>query len=110
MDTFNSYFYQAKNLIMSLNIPKYPNKSIIFNTYKSNLSPHTSFKPFQRRKQYLKMLQGIIRNTEYGGHQHRRDDLLRCFARIFCEEGDTSKEDQTLVRAISNEFPQYFKA
>ncbi|XP_038215929.1 NCK-interacting protein with SH3 domain [Zerene cesonia] len=63
-----------------------------------------------RRQQYLKVLQGIIRNTEYGAHLHRRDDLLRCFARIFCEEGDSSREDQALVRAISNEFPQFFKA
>ncbi|OWR43561.1 NCK-interacting SH3 domain-containing protein [Danaus plexippus plexippus] len=63
-----------------------------------------------RRQQYLKILQGIIRNTDYGAHLHRRDDLLRCFARIFCEEGDISRDDQTLVRAISNEFPQYFKA
>lgn len=65
---------------------------------------------FQRREQYLKILQGIIRNTEYEAHLHRRDDLLRCFARIFCEEGDSSRVDQALVRAISNEFPQYFKA
>ncbi|XP_045445913.1 NCK-interacting protein with SH3 domain [Melitaea cinxia] len=63
-----------------------------------------------RRRQYLKILQGIIRNTDYGSHLHRRDDLLRCFARIFCEEGDSSRDDQALVRAISNEFPQYFKA
>ncbi|XP_030038903.2 NCK-interacting protein with SH3 domain [Manduca sexta] len=63
-----------------------------------------------RRQQYLKILQGIIRNTEYGAHLHRRDDLLRCFARIFCEESDGSRDDQALVRAISNEFPQYFKA
>ncbi|XP_041977373.1 NCK-interacting protein with SH3 domain [Aricia agestis] len=64
----------------------------------------------ERRQQYLRMLQGIIRNTDYGAHLHRRDDLLRCFARIFCEEGDASRADQALVRAISNEFPQYFKA
>ncbi|XP_063378241.1 NCK-interacting protein with SH3 domain [Cydia fagiglandana] len=63
-----------------------------------------------RRQEYLKILQGIIRNTDYGSHLHRRDDLLRCFARIFCEEGDSSRDDQALVRAISNEFPQYFKA
>ncbi|XP_063531045.1 NCK-interacting protein with SH3 domain [Cydia strobilella] len=62
------------------------------------------------RQEYLKILQGIIRNTDYGSHLHRRDDLLRCFARIFCEEGDCSRDDQALVRAISNEFPQYFKA
>lgn len=63
-----------------------------------------------RREQYLLILQGIIRNTEYECHLHRRDDLLRCFARIFCEEGLCSREDQTLVRAISNEFPHYFKS
>ncbi|XP_023940487.1 NCK-interacting protein with SH3 domain [Bicyclus anynana] len=63
-----------------------------------------------RRQQYLKILQGIVRNTDYGAHLYRRDDLLRCFARIFCEEGDLSRDDQALVRAISNEFPQYFKA
>ncbi|XP_061712409.1 NCK-interacting protein with SH3 domain [Cydia pomonella] len=63
-----------------------------------------------RRQEYLKILQGIIRNTDYGSHLHRRDDLLRCFARIFCEEGDSSRGDQALVRAVSNEFPQYFKA
>lgn len=62
-----------------------------------------------RQQQYLQILQGIIRSTDYGSHVHRRDDLLRCFARIFCEEGDTSLEDQALVRAISNEFPQHFK-
>uniref|UniRef100_A0A2A4JQU5 SH3 domain-containing protein n=1 Tax=Heliothis virescens TaxID=7102 RepID=A0A2A4JQU5_HELVI len=62
-----------------------------------------------RREQYLRILQGIIRNTDYGAHVHRRDDLLRCFARIFCEEGECSREDQALVRAISNEFPQFFK-
>ncbi|XP_072943937.1 NCK-interacting protein with SH3 domain [Epargyreus clarus] len=63
-----------------------------------------------RRHQYLRILQGTIRNTDYGAHLHRRDDLLRCFARIFCEEGEPSLNDQALVRAISNEFPQYFKA
>ncbi|XP_047513038.1 NCK-interacting protein with SH3 domain isoform X2 [Pieris napi] len=63
-----------------------------------------------RREHYLRILQGIIRNTEYSSHLHRRDDLLRCFARIFCEEGECSREDQVLVRAISNEFPQFFKA
>ncbi|XP_052757518.1 NCK-interacting protein with SH3 domain [Galleria mellonella] len=63
-----------------------------------------------RRQQYLRILQGIIRNTDYGAHLHRRQDLLRCFARIFCEEVEASRDDQALVRAISNEFPQYFKA
>ncbi|KAL4714574.1 hypothetical protein ACJJTC_006620 [Scirpophaga incertulas] len=60
--------------------------------------------------QYLKVLQGIIRNTNYEAHLHRRQDLLRCFARIFCEENEASRDDQAQVRAISNEFPQYFMA
>ncbi|CAH0406419.1 unnamed protein product [Chilo suppressalis] len=64
----------------------------------------------ERRRQYLKILQGIVRNTDYESHHHRQQDLLRCFARIFCEENDASREDQALVRAISNEFPQYFMA
>ncbi|KAJ0180613.1 hypothetical protein K1T71_004017 [Dendrolimus kikuchii] len=71
----------------------------------ADLSPRDA-----HRQRYLLILQGIIRNTEYGSHLHRRDDLLRCFARIFCEEGECSRDDQTLVRAISNEFSQYFKA
>lgn len=50
-----------------------------------------------------------MRNTNYADHLHRRDDLLKCFTRIFCEESDHSKADQKLVREISNEFPQYFK-
>ncbi|KOB75852.1 Transcription initiation factor TFIID subunit 5, partial [Operophtera brumata] len=52
----------------------------------------------------------VTRRLDYGAHLHRRDDLLRCFARIFCEEGDASRDDQALVRAISNEFPHFFKA
>ncbi|XP_011565114.3 NCK-interacting protein with SH3 domain [Plutella xylostella] len=64
----------------------------------------------ERRQDYLKILQGVIRNTPYGSHLHRRDDVLRCFARIFCEEGAASRRDQALVRAVSNEFPMYFKA
>ncbi|CAG9783845.1 unnamed protein product [Diatraea saccharalis] len=64
----------------------------------------------ERRQQYLKILQGIIRNTDYEAHLHRKQDLFRCFARIFCEENEASRDDQALVRAISNEFPQYFMA
>ncbi|CAG9114408.1 unnamed protein product [Plutella xylostella] len=54
----------------------------------------------ERRQDYLKILQGVIRNTAYGSHLHRRDDVLRCFARIFCEEGAASRRDQALVRAL----------
>lgn len=50
-----------------------------------------------------------MRNTNYADYLHRRDDILKCFTRIFCEESDQSKADQKLVREISNEFPQYFK-
>ncbi|XP_077292148.1 NCK-interacting protein with SH3 domain [Arctopsyche grandis] len=63
----------------------------------------------ERRRLYLKLCLGILRHTDYS-HCHRQADLLRCFTRIFCEEGEASVCDQALVRTISNEFPQYFKA
>lgn len=63
-----------------------------------------------KRQQYLHLCAGVVRNTDYGSHLHRREDILRCFSRIFCEETDISKNDQALVRTISNSFPQYFKA
>ncbi|KAK7791899.1 hypothetical protein R5R35_005422 [Gryllus longicercus] len=63
-----------------------------------------------RRRQYLELCRLVMRNTPYHEHHHRRDELLKCFTRIFCEETDASRHDQQLVREISNEFPQYFKA
>ncbi|XP_022905366.2 NCK-interacting protein with SH3 domain [Onthophagus taurus] len=63
----------------------------------------------KRRQQYLELCKRVMRNTNYGEHQHRRDDILKCFTRIFCEETEQSKIDQKLVREIMNEFPHYFK-
>lgn len=63
----------------------------------------------QRRSQYLELCRRVMRNTNYSDYLHRRDDILKCFTRIFCEEYDQSKPDQKLVKEISNEFPQYFK-
>lgn len=71
----------------------------------SDLSPED-----KKRQQYLEMVRRVVRNTNYSEHMHRRDDLSRIFTRIFCEEGEVSIPDQQLVREISNEFPQYFKA
>ncbi|KDR09746.1 NCK-interacting protein with SH3 domain [Zootermopsis nevadensis] len=71
----------------------------------ADLSPGDS-----RRQQYLQLCQLVMRNTPYYDHHHRQDDILKCFTRIFCEETEQSKTDQKLVREISNEFPQYFKA
>ncbi|EEB15455.1 conserved hypothetical protein [Pediculus humanus corporis] len=63
----------------------------------------------QRRNQYLQLCKLVMRNSEYSEHHHRKDDLSKCFTRIFCEETEISLKDQQLVREISNEFPQYFK-
>lgn len=63
----------------------------------------------QRRRVYLEMCRLVLRNTPYSEHEHRREDLLKCFTRIFCEETEASHTDQMLVREISNEFPSYFK-
>lgn len=71
----------------------------------SDLSPDD-----KKRQQYLELVRRVVRNTNYSEHLHRRDDLSRIFTRIFCEEGEISIPDQKLVREISNEFPQYFKA
>ncbi|XP_049776370.1 NCK-interacting protein with SH3 domain-like isoform X2 [Schistocerca cancellata] len=64
----------------------------------------------KRRHQYLQLCRLVMRNTAYEQHHHRLDDIRKCFTRIFCEESDLSCDDQQLVRDISNEFPQYFKA
>ncbi|KPJ06171.1 NCK-interacting protein with SH3 domain [Papilio machaon] len=67
-----------------------------------------------RRWEYLRVVQGIVRNTDYGAHRHRRDDLLRCFARILCEDAPAAhvaaaaRRDHAAVRAIYNEFPHFF--
>lgn len=63
-----------------------------------------------RRHQYLQLCRVVMRNSGYGEHHHRKDDLLKSFTRIFCEETEVSLKDQQLVREISNEFPQYFKS
>ncbi|XP_025837344.1 NCK-interacting protein with SH3 domain [Agrilus planipennis] len=62
-----------------------------------------------RRQQYLELCRLILRNTNYHEHLHRREEFLKCFTRIFCEETEQSKPDQNIVKAILNEFPQYFK-
>ncbi|CAG2063794.1 unnamed protein product, partial [Timema podura] len=62
-----------------------------------------------RRQQYLELCRVVMRNSSYGDHQHRRDDICKCFTLIFCEESEKSVDDQQLVRNISNEFPQFFK-
>lgn len=48
-------------------------------------------------------------NTNYAEHRHRYEDIHKCFTRIFCEESDQSRQDQQLVRDITNEFPHFFK-
>ncbi|XP_037937388.1 NCK-interacting protein with SH3 domain [Teleopsis dalmanni] len=62
------------------------------------------------RRCYLELCRRILRNTNYQEHQHRKQDLMKIFTRIFCEETECSASDQQLVREIANEFPQLFKA
>jgi Protein of unknown function (DUF2013) len=62
------------------------------------------------RRWYLELCRRILRNTNYSEHQHRRQDLMKIFTRIFCEETECSAGDQQIVREISNEFPQIFKS
>lgn len=63
----------------------------------------------KRRHLYIELCRRIVRNTKYDEHLHQRDEILKCFTRIFCEESCQSVSDQRLVREIINEFPQYFK-
>lgn len=62
------------------------------------------------RRWYLELCRRILRNTDYAEHTHRKQDLMKIFTRIFCEETECSAKDQQLVREIANEFPQIFKA
>ncbi|XP_029177504.1 NCK-interacting protein with SH3 domain [Nylanderia fulva] len=65
--------------------------------------------PGDKRRQYLELCRRVLRTSSYNEHRHRSEDLLKCFTRIFCEETAESKEDQQVVREISNEFPHLFK-
>lgn len=71
----------------------------------SDLSPGDA-----NRRNYLELCRKILRNTDYAEHTHRKQDLMKIFTRIFCEESEDSVSDQKLVREIANEFPQIFKA
>ncbi|XP_059615007.1 NCK-interacting protein with SH3 domain [Phlebotomus argentipes] len=71
----------------------------------SDLSPEDPL-----RRWYLELCRRILRNTDYPDHTHRKQDLMKIFTRIFCEEAESSLKDQQLVREIANEFPQIFKA
>uniref|UniRef100_A0A1B0FCZ5 SPIN90/Ldb17 leucine-rich domain-containing protein n=1 Tax=Glossina morsitans morsitans TaxID=37546 RepID=A0A1B0FCZ5_GLOMM len=62
------------------------------------------------RRCYLELCRRIMRNTNYQEHQHRKQDFMKIFTRIFCEDTEVSAADQQLVREIANEFPQLFKA
>ncbi|KAK0175488.1 hypothetical protein PV327_009235 [Microctonus hyperodae] len=65
--------------------------------------------PGDKRRLYLELCRRVLRTSGYDEHRHRSEDLLKCFTRIFCEEGTESQGDQQLIREISNEFPNFFK-
>lgn len=56
----------------------------------------------------MELCRRILRTTAYSDHYHRKEDLLKCFTRIFCEESEQSKTDQKLVKEILTEFQDYF--
>lgn len=62
------------------------------------------------RRHYLELARRIIRNTNYSEQQHRKQELLKIFTRIFCEDTEISGGDQQVCREIANEFPHIFKA
>ncbi|XP_076253613.1 NCK-interacting protein with SH3 domain isoform X2 [Rhynchophorus ferrugineus] len=63
----------------------------------------------KKRNDYLELCRRVLGNTNYQEHRHRIEDILKCFTRIFCEEGQLSKRDQYLLKEIYAEFPQYFQ-
>ncbi|XP_011305468.1 NCK-interacting protein with SH3 domain [Fopius arisanus] len=65
--------------------------------------------PGEKRRLYLELCRRVLRTSGYDDHRHRSEDLLKCFTRIFCEEGPESQGDQQLIREISVEFPNLFK-
>jgi len=63
----------------------------------------------ERRTLYLKLIQVIIRNTNFSEHKHRHTDLAHCFSSILQEENrETTKIDQAIVREIGAETPDLF--
>jgi len=63
----------------------------------------------KRRTSYLKLIQVIVRNSNFGEHRHRVEDLQNCFMSILLEEEPLAILDQKLIRDIVAEFPAYFK-
>ncbi|XP_055585691.1 NCK-interacting protein with SH3 domain [Uranotaenia lowii] len=83
-------------------------QSVLIDILVRQLSDLSAGEPI--RKWYLELCRKIVRNTSYADHQHRKQDLMKIFTRIFCEETECSAGDQQIVREIANEFPQIFKA
>ncbi|XP_053684360.1 NCK-interacting protein with SH3 domain [Sabethes cyaneus] len=83
-------------------------QSVLIDILVRQLSDLSAGEPI--RKWYLELCRRIVRNTSYAEHQHRKQDLMKIFTRIFCEETECSAGDQQIVREIANEFPQIFKA
>lgn len=83
-------------------------QSVLIDILVRQLSDLSAGEPI--RKWYLELCRKIVRNTSYAEHQHRKQDLMKIFTRIFCEETECSAGDQQIVREIANEFPQIFKA
>lgn len=65
----------------------------------------------QVRTEYLSLFLLIVRNSDYGEHQHRRAELETCFNRIGQEEEEVaeSQMDIHIVKQIWKDFPLYFE-
>ena len=68
----------------------------------------SEFLHFLQRTEFLTLINLIIQNAGYGEHQHRRQELERCFHKIAREDGYESDVDQQMVCKILESYPQYF--
>ena len=61
-----------------------------------------------RRRNYLRLLRLVIKNSNYAEHRHRKDDLEKTFTGILMEEDPDARMDQDIVNSILEEFPHIF--
>eukprot|EP00118_Oscarella_pearsei_P015869 m.146815 g.146815 ORF g.146815 m.146815 type:complete len:700 (+) comp38454_c1_seq4:14-2113(+) len=62
----------------------------------------------ERRTHYLRLLKGIIGNTDYQEHKHRLDDIIDAFHSICQEERGDNDADYQIVTELSKRFPLLF--
>ena len=67
--------------------------------------------PLQNRSYFLELLYLLLKNTNYGDHNHRQADLEMCLTRIFEEQEEHSNVsiDKETIKMIWRDFKTYFK-